>query len=222
MEPEREADAEFPAELEQLGARILRPDQRVSCEDLIADELAMAVRSNPLQKVRHSCEAIMLLGPGELKQANITQDDVETAKKLHELALDLTNLYVHQLKDRYGEIRDDYASIPWSFKRSEAKAWFEAWASDLEFIVWHSDHPGDAEREAALAKIEDKFERMYAMTKAQISVSSARAFVSRFEAYAMPIAISFMKRTILLVSPDSYRAALAIIRGGRYGKETEA
>ena len=221
MDNERDAAGVAP-DMEQLGARILRPDKRLSCEDLIAFELGQAVTSTPLQKIRHSCEAVMLLGPHERQQAKFTEKDVETAKMLHELALDLTNLYVHSLRDRYGDVKDDYANIPWSFPRKDAEKWL-CWIGDVEAIYWIEAWDKE-EHDKAVKEFDNlpRFERAFVMSKGKCTVSSARAFVSRFEAYGMPIAIEFMKKTITLVSPDSYRAALAIIRGGKSGKTSQA
>jgi hypothetical protein len=188
----------------------------MSCEDLIANELASAISGAPLEKIRHACEAIMLLGEKELKQAGISAEEVGDAIKMHELSIDLGNLYIHSLTDKYGVTTDLYASIPWSFPRRDAEKWMGKWAQDLDCHHWAID------REAELIKIENKFERMWATTQGQIPVPTARIFLSRFVSFAMPEAIGFMKKAITLVSPDSYQAALAIIRGDKRGKDSQA
>jgi hypothetical protein len=209
LEPEPEGEEGFSPGMEGLGARILRADRRMSCEDLIANELAASISGAPLEKIRHSCEAIMLLGEKELKQAGISEAEVEDARKLHELSLDLANLYVHSLVDKNGIVEDLYASIPWSFPRKEVADWL-SWAEDIEAMYWQTKYTED------LSKM-SKLERAYVVTKDKCTVPCARTFLSRFESFAMPEAIGFMKKVITLVSPDSYRAALAIIRGDKRG-----
>ena len=201
-------------DLESLAAKTLRPPMRLSAEDLIASELASAIVSDPLGKIRHACEALMLLDAAERKQADITEEEAKEAEKLHALAMAMQNSYIHVLTDNYGKIVDNYASIAWTFAREEAESWL-GWAEKLEPIYWR--RAGEDVEKGKLANL-NKFERMYEILKAQSTVGCQKIFIARFEAYAMPKAAVLMKKTIRLVSPDSYRQALQILRGGKRGK----
>jgi len=213
LEPEfTDGESEYSGELKGLAARTLRAEKRMSNEDLIATELAWAVTSEPLQKIRHAAESVMLLNPNEKRQAHISGEEVEDAGMLHELALDLLGVYVHSLTDKYGVTTDLYASIPWSFPRKDASKWLGGWAQDLDCCHW------EINREAELSKIENKFERMWATTQEKIPVPTARTFVARFAAYALPRVIIYMTKVVRLISPDSYRQALMIMQGGKHGK----
>jgi hypothetical protein len=213
MEPEFAEGS--PGEVERLAAKTLRPERRISAEDLVASELASAILSEPLQKIRHACEALMLLGEAERKQADITEEEAKEAEKLHALSLALSNAYVHELLDSYGRVVDNYCSIAWPFTREEAKDWL-GWAEKLSVTYWRNGG-ADAMKEEELDKLE-RFERIYEMTRRQATMPTLKTFTTRFEQYAMPKATVLMKKIILLVSPDSYRQALQILRGGRRGK----
>lgn len=68
-------------EIEELGAHTLRPPMRLSAEDLIASELASAVLGEPLSKIRHVVEALLLLDESERAQAGITEEEAKEAEK---------------------------------------------------------------------------------------------------------------------------------------------
>lgn len=208
-------------QIQELGARILRPERRICNEDLISSELAMAANSDPLNKIRHVCEAVLLLSEKELVKADIKLRDQQTATKLYTICLALQNAYVHQLIDTYGRIIDKWASIAWSFPRKEAKEWLGAWASDLEFTYWQGGL-GDEKRETELNKIEDRFGRMYEVTKSQCTMPTLQVFRTKFEIYAMPIVTALMQKTLHLVSPSSYEMAMwALQRGTKKDQEVE-
>jgi len=207
-------------QIQELGARILRPERRICNEDLISSELAMAVMSDPLGKIRHACEATFLLSEKELAKADITLREQQIATMLHTICLALQNAYVHQLIDTYGRIIDKWASIAWPFPRSEAKRWLEEWASDLEFTYWQGGQ-GDEKREAELKEIKDKYERMYEVTKSQCTMPTLQIFRTRFEMYAIPHITALMQKTLHLVSPSSYEMAMwSLQREAKKTKET--
>ena len=66
---------EFDEGLELIGAKTLRTSLSIKSEDLVASELASAVLSEPLAKIRHVCEAVMFLDDTEKGQAGITDTD---------------------------------------------------------------------------------------------------------------------------------------------------
>jgi hypothetical protein len=205
-----------PEEVERLAAKTLRPERRISAEDLVASELASAILSEPLAKIRHVCEALMLLDEAERKQAGITEEEAVEAEKLYGLSIALQNTYIHQLQDDYGRTVDLYASITWPFPQDEASEWL-GWAEKLEATYWCRSDAESDRWDKALKKL-GRFERLYKITRRSATMTTYRTFMTRFEQYAMPKATALMKKIILMVSPDSYRQALQILRGGRRGK----
>lgn len=192
MKPEPEG----PSELEELAAKALRPTRRIGAEDLVASELASAVLSDPLAKIRHVCEALMILDEGEKAQAKITEKDEEEAEKIYVLAVSLANIHTNKEVDSSGQVYDSRCSIPWPFTLEEAGDWLD-WAT----------------RQGKTA------EDIYNMTSGETTIQNGRTMLTRFLRYAMPKATVLMKKIIRLVSPDSYIQALQILRGGKIGKQ---
>lgn len=191
MKPKSETLSE---EMEELAAKALRPTQRVGAEDLIASELASAVLSTPLDKIRHACEALMILGESEKAQAGITEEEEKEAEKIYTLAVSLANIYVGREIYPDGSMGVDYCSIPWPFTSEKAGDW-------LDWAATPKKSAGDIYRLSNCSKIEN-----------------GRILLTRFLRYAMPKATTLMKKIIHVVSPDSYMQALQILRGGRIGK----
>ena len=193
MEPEPEG---ISPEMTELAAKALRPTQRVGAEDLIASELASAVLSNPLDKIRHVCEALMFLDESEKAQAKITEDEEKEAEKIYTLAVSLANIHTDKEIGPTGQARDNCCSVPWPFTLEEAEDWLD-WAT----------RPGKSGKE------------IYEITANETAIKNGRTILTRFLRYAMPKITLLMKKIIRLVSPDSYMQALQILRGGKIGKQ---
>ena len=213
MEPEHEG----LGEIEKLGARAIRPERRVSDEDLIASELASAVFSEPLNKIRHTVEALMLLDEGEREQAGITEEEAKEAEKLYVLARTLQDTHINREMDFQSRIMvDHYAVIPWPFPREAAGEWMGDWLGE-GFSIHYYRKPSDETKEK-LGKL-PWFDRVHYSTSClDVSMDTYKGIVIRFTNYAMPRVARLLKKIIHLVSPDSYKQALQLMRGGRRGK----
>lgn len=216
MEPEGFGDG-----VEELAAKALRPPQRLSAEDLVASELASAVLSEPLAKIRHVCEALMLLDGDEREQAGITKEEAREAEKLYALATALQNAHINREIISFDPLIsvDRYAMIPWPFPCEEAEAWLDWVGDDFHALYWMR------RSEEQQKKVEKKIEELthlgsvHFITRTQeATMDTYKGIVIRFTNYAMPRATVLMKKIIRLVSPDSYRQALQILRGGKRGK----
>lgn len=214
MEPEPEETQE---EMEELAAKAIRPSRRLSLDDLLASELASAAMSDPLSKIRHVCEALMLIGSEERKSIGITEDDSKEAARLYALALALQNTYVHQLQDSHGHVIDLYASIAWTFPQAEAPDWLE-WANGVGACVWYKSPEQARKQEEIIKKIDHPLKRMYYITTHQCTVPTYRTLVARFATHAMPRAARLMRKIISLVSADAFLQTLRVLRGKR-GKQ---
>jgi len=206
--------------MEELAAKTLRPPQRISAEDLIASELANAVLSDPVQKIRHVCEALMFLDESERKQARITDDEVKEAEKLYRLAITFLNVATDQVIASDGRKIDVAATIQWPFGEQEAGEW-EKWLTPPGVTIqWFGLNENEGnEIEAAVQKTKSLGERNFIYTQGRkLTLDSVFAFKTHFTVNAMPTAARLMKKIMALISPDSYQRALQIMRGGRRGK----
>ena len=212
-----------PEEVERLAAKTLRPERRISAEDLVASELASAILSEPLAKIRHVCEALMLLDEAERKQAGITEDEARESERIYALASAIQNAHIDREMISYSPpiAIDKFATIPWPFPREKAAEWLEWVGEDFRHLVLYYPHGGSESREKRSKKYEELpyLEHLHAITSGEeTAMHTYKGLVIRFTQYAMPKAAALMKKIILLVSPDSYRQALQILRGGRRGK----
>lgn len=215
MKPDPENKAQ--EEMEELAAKAIRPSRMLSIGDLLASELATSVLSEPLGKIRHIVEALMLLTEEEWRSVGITEEEHKEAEKLYALALALQNTYVHQVQDEYGHIIDLYAAIAWPFPQKEAREWL-GWADKVSVMYWSQGARADEKFEEELRAIEDNFEKDYHIATYKTTVHTYRTYVTRFAQYAMPKATALMRRIVGLVSAESYLQALKIMRGKR-GKQ---
>lgn len=210
MEPEHE----LGDDIEGLAAKAMRPPMRLSAEDLVASELASAILSDPLSKIRHIGEGLMLLDESDRKQAGITEEETQEAKELYGISVSLLNAYIDKEVDPIiHTIVERYAMVPWSFpieKADQRLSWLgpDFWG----FVGRKRDVPQEW-------KEMSQFKKLYAvMSQTELEMESYRGAIIRFVVFAMPKAIVLMKKIIGLVSPDSYREALKILRGAKRGK----
>jgi hypothetical protein len=187
-------------EIQKLGAAILRPEHRMSDEDLIASEMAAAVLASPLEKIRHTVEALYMLNEEERRAAEISEEEELLANRIYTLALALKNVHIEMLPSGEACVR-----IVWPFPSSEANTWL-SWASG-PIIYFPSD--------MNLPENLPLPQKIYHWTTRGIPKESYEALVVRFARFAMPIAMRLMRKIMVLVSPDSYKQALAILGGGR-------
>lgn len=219
MEPEPEIG--FPEDVERLAAKALRPERRLSAEDLVASELASAILSEPLSKIRHVCEALMLLDESERKQAGITEAEVKEVGKLYAIATALQNAHINKELDLVLKVViDRYAMVPWPFPCERAAEQLK-WLGEDFFANYHVEGEGYGGKIEKKLKALPHFEKIYEVTShLEATMDTYRGLIIRFVDFAMPKAAVLMKKIIRLVSPDSYRQALQILRGGKRGKST--
>jgi hypothetical protein len=209
--------AEEPSKLERLGGKLLRSSERAGLEDLIASELALAMISPPLEKIRHACEALMLLDEDERKRATITGEEVEEAERIYALASTFENVFIDRYEDMYGKVVERSATISWPFAQEEAGKWLGGWADGASCKYYVQD--GDRSEYDKIKKISNMLERRYIASRVRVTIDSLNDFKIRFVAYAMPKAANLLKKIIRLVSPDSFTQALEMFKSRRAPSE---
>ncbi|MEM3402756.1 MAG: hypothetical protein QXH08_06015 [Candidatus Hadarchaeales archaeon] len=208
MEDENEVE-----QLEALAAKTLRPSRMMGLEDLLASELASAVLSDPLNKIRHVCEALMLLDAAEMRAVGIAEEEARESRKIHTLATTLLNAYINREIDFYHKITiDRYAMVPWPFPREQAKEWLDWINNDMEISCFHEP---DTETKNYVHSLPFHERIHFCTSHLETSMSTYNALVIRFVDYAMPIATRIMKKIVSLVSADSYLQALRVMKGKR-------
>ncbi|KXB07775.1 hypothetical protein AKJ55_02005, partial [candidate division MSBL1 archaeon SCGC-AAA382M17] len=180
--------------------------------------LATAILSEPLAKIRHTCEALMLLGEDERESAGISTGEVKEAKRIYRLAITLQNAYIDKFRNEYGEVIERSATIPWPFAREEAGEWLE-W---IPFITWRlykerTDNAETYEKASELSEEGKMEESLYVATRDRVTICTLNRVKSQFTNYAMPKATKLLKKIITVVSSSSFQAAMDRLKGGASG-----
>lgn len=214
----KEKSGPISEELGDLVGKAVRPDQRLKAEDLVASELATAILSEPLSKIRHICESLMILSDDERKSAGITEEEAEEAlEKIYPLCQTLQNVFVDKFVDKFGNVLEKSATISWPFTRREAPEWLR-W---MRHSFWKI-YPGDEEYEKILEEAQKlheegkEHESLYHVTTERVTIDTVNRVKIQFIDYAMPKSAKLMKKIMRLVSSSSFQEALKRLKGGSY------
>lgn len=208
-----EPDGQSTPGMEELVAKAIRPSRQLSVEDLLASELATATLSDSLNKIRHILEGLMLLEPDELKKAGISKQKFEEARKLYALTQTLQNAYINREMISLSPALsiDRYAKISWPFPREKAAEWLD-WLGD-DFEARYFRDSSDEVLETEIGKL-SQFEAIYVMTSDyNATMNTYKGIIIRFINYAMPKAVSLMRKLISRVSLNTYLTAMKNIQG---------
>lgn len=199
----------------KLVEKTMRPDKRMSAEDLVANELATAILSERMNKIRHSLEALMLLGDDERKSASIDEETVEKADDLYEICTCLQNVFVDKFTNRHGEVIERSATIPWPFDREQTEDRL-GWIDSIQWKLYMDldDKESVAEAAKELDEKGKELEALYLVTSERVTVETFRRIRVQFCKYAMPFAGKLLKKIITLVSSSSFKAAMDRLKGG--------
>lgn len=215
----RVAEPEIGQDTENLAAKALRPPMRLSAEDLVASELASAALSEPLSKIRHVCEALMLLDDDEREQADITEAEIKETEKFYKLVIAFQNVYIDQFVGSAGEKIDRSATLQWPFSEKEAEEWAE-WLEIPGIVLnrYRTD-TSDTEFMEELKKMPEGAKRTFLYVQGRkLMPDTVFCFKTHFVIRAMPKIVVLMKKIMQLVSPDTYKQALKILRRSRREK----
>lgn len=124
------------------------------------------------------------------------------------------NVHIHGEMDINGRFQELNATIQWPFEQEEAPNWAEFLCPPGVFIALASISQIDPEE---ANKITDKSERRFIITQGlRLTCDSVYSLKTHFTYIAMPKIAALMKKIIKLVSPDSYKQALQILRSGKH------
>lgn len=203
-------------QLEQLAGKVLRPSRRMGLEDLLASELATAALSDPLAKIRHVCEGVLLLGEEELREVGLSRKDMEELEKIYALTLAFQNAFIDRFIDQHGREVERSAVIQWPFGEGEVGEWSPWILAPGVYIHWYAPTPAEIAEREAIKKEPDAGRRFYRLTHGRkITIDSLASLRVVFVLRAMPVALRAMRKLITLVSADTFLQAMRILRARR-------
>jgi len=188
----------------ELAAKASRGGEGLDAEDLIANELATAILSDPLNKIRHICEALFLLSEGEKQAAHISKEDEEDAEKIYKLTTVLQNVHIDTIEDENGRTIERGAVLAWPFVEDDADEWLDF----AERVTWkyYEDEEHDDIR-----KVYDDGEELRALflaTEKRITVDSYKRLKIQFVNYYMERANKLLRKVMNQVSESAFEAAV--------------
>ena len=198
-QPQTESTEE--SELDQLEASALRPSVS-PLQNLLATELATATLSaDPLQKIRHVCEAFLMADLGDA--AGVSRAEV---LRIHGLDLAFVNKVA---------LRDGELMVPWPFNVNEASDYFRQFCGGETWVV---GLPGfdytrlNLDSEEGLAQY---FEAIYDATGTRpCHPGLVFELQLRFVAWALPLIVKLMTALFeKYVSGDTWEKTIAGLSG---------
>ena len=200
-------------------------------EQLLANELAIATLSLPLEKIRHICEAAMTIKPNELKDYKM-EEHIQEVIKIHTLCLALQSHHqTIEWDDSNNEMPMVKVALP--FSEREAAYYLLPWTKDLHFESYIIQ---GSETEKSLLRVRKRFIQLFREQKLDslntetllgikasfmfwllrdgFKVESYRMVQSAFIKWAMPQATQWLNNIMGRISPESFKEALGTLMGG--------
>jgi len=234
---EQEFSAEDGKKVLQLLDASVRPPP-TGAEHLIAQELALAIVSIPVEKIRHICEAFMVLDDDEVIEMGM-KEAFPIIKRVHALSQAFQHTREDFDYDEYSNPRE-MIKVGFPFTESEAYDYLHPWATRLPFesyltegrlaslqlqesITYLNRIVNEAiilQRETGVIDTEiftqiDKFKAkyLYWCFRDGLTYESYNAFYTAFIAEYTPKAMKWFKKIMSKVSPSSFKEALTAFGG---------
>jgi len=230
---EEEEESENLIQLLKSLDKAVRPPP-TGAEQLIANELAVAIVSKSMEKIRHICEAWMILSDEEIEQLGMSA----TYPKIKRTYA-LVNAFTHYSEDfEYDEYGNPLEMIRLGlpFTEDEAYSYLHPWATRLPFESFPTPgRLGTTQIEqlnsqyfeyfqTALNALEygeksdENLEYMVNQYKAKyiywsmrdgLTKETFKAYVSAFITEHTPLAMQWFKKLMGKISPSSFKEAVA-------------
>lgn len=227
----------------ELLTESIRPPA-TGAEQLIAQELALAIISEPMEKIRHVAEAGMVLTDKELEQVKILEDK-DKIRRVHAVAQSLATPYEYFDFDQFYNLRE-MVKLALPFIEDEAYSHLHPWATRLPFESYTTEgRLASNEIENLLARYKGLLKKMIRNIREGVQPSSQdllridefkarylywsfrdglthetyRGFQTAFIVYAIPIQARWFRSIMRKVSPSSFADAISAVSGS-LGRET--
>jgi len=234
---QKEFSAEDGVKVLALLDKAVRPPP-TGAEHLIAQELALAIISRPIEKIRHICEAFMILEEKEVIELGM-KTVLPTIKRVHALSQSFSNTREDFDYDEYWNPRE-MIKIGFPFTEAEAYDYLHPWATRLPFESYPNEgrlasqqlqemirhmrrlvyEAIDLYQETEIIDTQvfdeiNKFKAkyLYWCFRDGLTYESYNAFFTAFITEYTPQAMQWFKKIMQKVSPSSFKEALASFGG---------
>jgi hypothetical protein len=201
--------------LEETLSKALRPAPATQFEQLLASNLATAIFSEPLQKIRMIFEAWELLNEEEKKEIIPDEEERENIKRLYEICISFLNLYIHKPPIVFDSqlLFNEAGVVPWSFYIQEAPKYLGLFINKYYDIGknFNFDNFDWDNYFIELAKF---------LNEGMASIKIIRMIISEYITVVMPKALELLR--IIhekYISPEVWEKTLLIVSGKMPKKE---
>ncbi len=236
-EDDEEWSPEATKQLFKTMDRAIRPPP-TGAEHLIANELALAVVSQSIEKIRHICEAFMILEKEDVAGIGMAEQEAEVMR-VYAMTQALVKVREEFDYDEYANPRE-MIKIGLPFTEEEAYAYLHPWATRLPFESFPSEgRLSSLQIEELIMRYDRLFaEAVYIAKKTRtvdpevvkemaifkakylywtfrdgLTYETFNAFYTAFLAETTPKAMQWFKKIMGKISPSSFREALASFGG---------
>jgi len=229
---ETEFDADDALTTIKALQEAIRPPP-TGAEHMIAQELALAIVSSPMEKIRHVTEAGLVLTDDELRGIHILEDK-EKIHVIHCVSQALASPYEYFDFDEYYNLRE-MVKLALPFTEDEAHKHLHPWATKLPFESYTTEgrlasteiknllsrykgllqeminnlRSGNKPSSADLEKVNQfKARYLYWSFRDGLTHETFRGFRTAFIVYATPISGRWFRAIMTKVSPSSFADAI--------------
>jgi len=190
----------------------IRPLDKLSLGDLLAQELLLANVGSPLDKIRHVAEACLLLAPDELDRISMTPKEYANLKIIHRLAQDIDNSSVFEYRLESGAINKLSVQVAWSFpiSQSDKMLW---WLPGISLTPYLQSKGDEETLKNKLANCTPT-QRQY-ITSENLHITGYHSLVNLFVQTFILDIVQAMRKISGLVSADAYLRLTKSLRSER-------
>jgi len=156
----------------------------VGLEGLLVYEMLLAFQSDPLEKIRHICEAIFALDEDRREKIGIDEESFEEIVKIYVLCNTFQSVLALNSKA--------YIRIPWPFDREHAELYLNFLEDMKPILDYHSDK-----------KLDNFIDKIYYGKLHPISILS---IINYFIGYAILVIMPIAAKLMTLISRPIFLA----------------
>lgn len=185
----------------KFASQALRLHRKGSFELLLSQHLAVATPSDPLVKVRLTCESAWMV-PKDSK-INLNMEQVET---IYMTCLSFLNTNTFKV---------DSVSIAFGFEQTEEnfERFIKPWHAGVPLMFLYENQAERESKNQVLEKAEGEAEKFFLYTtEFDLNLGSFQMLKTEFLRYAIPQCMEIFEKLSRLIDPDLYKEMLGILK----------
>ena len=196
-----------------LLSRAIRPSQITPLDKLLASKLALALMSDPLNKIRHAIEAYLALDEEKRSEINLSEEGEMILMRIYAVAITL----LQPLFSNHGRVK-----VGWPFPLEEAYEYLHPWLTTKPLERGYVGHKNTRFLSGGMSKkwgvdqdTAKKYIDAYILLSSEGSTTFYLKVRNSFICYAVPLIEELISEMFKkMVDPDIWDHMLRILSGG--------